>query len=107
MVEFYGPETAERSLTTGGDGSLPERLWHEFDVSPEDLIVEKTAASAFFPGRCELPSMLKERSVDTVLIAGTVAEDQRASRGNGSPAHQSGRPADLASWIVSASYLRY
>ena len=38
-----------------------------------DLIVEKTSAGAFFPGRCDLPTMLDEVGVDTVLVAGTVA----------------------------------
>jgi len=34
--------------------------------------VEKTAKSAFFPGFSPLPPMLTERSIDTVLITGTV-----------------------------------
>ena len=35
--------------------------------------VEKSAAGAFFPGRCDLHELLEQRGVDTVLIAGTVA----------------------------------
>jgi len=72
-VEFYGPEIADRYSRTGGDGPLAERLWHEFEVSPADIIVEKTSAGAFFPGRCVLPELLQRREVDTVLITGTVA----------------------------------
>jgi nicotinamidase-related amidase len=34
--------------------------------------VEKTASSAFFPGRCPLPDLLAERGITTVLITGTV-----------------------------------
>jgi nicotinamidase-related amidase len=34
--------------------------------------VEKSAHSAFFPGRCALAGLLDERGVDTVLISGTV-----------------------------------
>jgi ureidoacrylate peracid hydrolase len=28
--------------------------------------------SAFFPGRCPLPSLLEERGITTILVAGTV-----------------------------------
>ena len=72
-IEFYGAEVAERYRTSAGDGPLRPRLWHEFDVQPDDLLVEKFAAGAFFPGRCELPSLLSGAGIDTVLVAGTVA----------------------------------
>lgn len=36
--------------------------------------VEKSAPSAFFPGRCRLPGLLQERGIDTVLITGTVTQ---------------------------------
>jgi len=52
---------------------LVDRLWPAFDVHADDLLVEKSAASAFFPGRCELPELLEERGIDTVLITGTVS----------------------------------
>ena len=39
---------------------------------PDDLIVEKSGFSAFFPGNCPLPALLEERAIDTVLITGTV-----------------------------------
>ena len=51
---------------------MRSRLWHEFEVHDEDLLVEKTAPSAIFPGRCPLPDRLNARSIDTVLITGTV-----------------------------------
>ncbi|MEV4532339.1 isochorismatase family cysteine hydrolase [Asanoa sp. NPDC049518] len=66
-VEFFGPEVAARYARTGDEG-----LWHEFDVDGADLVVEKTARSAFFPGRCPLPGMLSQRGVDTVVITGTL-----------------------------------
>lgn len=72
-IEFYGAEVAERYRTSAGDGPLRDRLWHEFDVHPDDLLVEKFAAGAFFPGRCELPSLLASAGIDTVLVTGTVA----------------------------------
>jgi nicotinamidase-related amidase len=71
--EFYGPEFAEVFRRSGGEGPLRSRLWHEFDVNDLDLLVEKTAASAFFPGFSPLPDLLKIRGIDTVLITGTVS----------------------------------
>ncbi|MDJ1137116.1 isochorismatase family protein [Streptomyces iconiensis] len=72
--EFYGPEAAEVYRTAGGTGPLAGRLCADFTVRGEDLLVEKTAPSAFFPGRCPLPGLLEERAVDTVLITGTVTD---------------------------------
>ncbi|GLZ76743.1 hydrolase [Actinorhabdospora filicis] len=71
--EFYGPEIAAVFRASGGEGPVRDRLWPEFEVDGErDLLVEKTAASAFFPGRSDLHEQLTARGVDTVLITGTV-----------------------------------
>lgn len=70
--EFYGDTVATMYNASAGDGPLPERLWHEFTVEPTDLFVEKSAASAFFPGYSPLPDLLAARAIDTVLITGTV-----------------------------------
>lgn len=72
-VEFLGEAVAEMYRASGGSGTLRDRLWHEFDVAPVDLLVDKSAASAFFPGRCELHAHLDRLGIDTVLVAGTVA----------------------------------
>ncbi|MFC4908515.1 isochorismatase family protein [Actinomadura gamaensis] len=71
-TEFYGPDAAEVFRTAGGTGPIAERIWPDLTVHPADLQVEKTAATAFFPGRCSLPDDLSARAIDTVLIAGTV-----------------------------------
>ena len=65
--EFFGPDIAAMFRDSGSGG-----LWPEFDVHDGDLVVEKTAASAFFPGRSPLPELLTARGIDTVLITGTV-----------------------------------
>ncbi|GAB2585727.1 hydrolase [Paractinoplanes abujensis] len=70
--EFFGPEQARVFAHSGGEGSLRQRVWREFAVHDEDLIVEKTATSAFFPGRSPLPELLRERGIDTVVVTGTV-----------------------------------
>jgi nicotinamidase-related amidase len=38
----------------------------------DDITVKKFCASAFFPGKCELPTILKGRNIDTVLITGVL-----------------------------------
>jgi len=70
--EFFGDAVAEMFNTSAGTGPLRERLWCEFVVEPADLLVEKSAASAFFPGYSPLPALLQQRSINTVLITGTV-----------------------------------
>lgn len=71
-VEFYGAKVAEMFRTSGGEGALPERLAGGLAHRPSDTFVEKSAASAFFPGRCDLPDLLRARRIDTVIITGTV-----------------------------------
>jgi nicotinamidase-related amidase len=72
-AEFLGPAIAETYRASAGTGPLRDRIWHQFDINDTDVIVEKTSASAFFPGHCELPERLERLGVDTVLVAGTVA----------------------------------
>ena len=71
-LEFYGREAAAAYQRSGGEGPLHERLWHEFDVDDADLLVEKSASSAFFPGRSPLPGLLEERGIESVIITGAV-----------------------------------
>ena len=70
--EFYGNDVAEAYAASGGTGAPAERLWRGLKVDPADLVVEKTAPSAFFPGRCDLHDLLQARGVDTLLVCGTV-----------------------------------
>jgi nicotinamidase-related amidase len=71
-VEFLGPETAHRYANTGGSFDPRQRIWPGLAVHDGDLVAEKSAASAFFPGRCDLHGELQARDVDTVLVVGTV-----------------------------------
>ncbi|MFD7814722.1 isochorismatase family protein [Streptomyces sp. NPDC059785] len=73
-AEFYGPEVSATFAATGGSGPPRSRLWPAFDVGPDDLVVEKSAYSAFFPNRSPLPGLLAERAVDTVLVTGALAD---------------------------------
>lgn len=70
--EFYGERVAAMYAASGGEGTLAERLWDEFQVHEGDVLAEKSATSAFFPGRSTLPPLLEARGVDTVLVTGTL-----------------------------------
>ena len=71
-IEFYGFTVGARYAESGGSGPIRERLWPALDVCDGDILAEKSAASAFFPGRSTLPDLLAERGATTVVIAGTV-----------------------------------
>lgn len=71
-IAFFGETIAALYAASGGSGSLKERLWQGFDVHESDLLAEKSAASAFFPGSCPLAEALQARGIDTVLVTGTV-----------------------------------
>ena len=70
--EFFGDEVADRYARSGGTGPVRERLAAGLDVSSADLVLEKTARSAYFPGSSPLPDLLAERGVDTLIVTGTV-----------------------------------
>jgi nicotinamidase-related amidase len=70
--EFFGTEIAAAFRRSGGSGPVAGRIWEGFEVRSDDLLAEKTAFSAFFPGSCPLPSLLDERGINTVLVTGTV-----------------------------------
>jgi nicotinamidase-related amidase len=71
-IGFYGPAVAAVFAASGGTGTPRERLFPELDARDDDVWAEKSAASAFFPGRSTLPAALSARDVDTVVVTGTV-----------------------------------
>lgn len=72
-VEFFGPAIAPLYADSGGSGDVPGRLAPALDAHMDDLFVEKSAASAFFPGRCPLHDVLQERRIENVIVVGTLA----------------------------------
>jgi ureidoacrylate peracid hydrolase len=66
------PQLSGEILAALTEGSPGHALWRELDVHEADLRVRKNRYSAFFPGACPLPQLLRERSIDTVLVAGTM-----------------------------------
>ncbi|PRX95477.1 isochorismatase family cysteine hydrolase [Allonocardiopsis opalescens] len=71
-VGFFGPRVAAAYARSGGSGTPSARLWPGLRPEAGDLWADKSASSAFFPGRSPVPELLRERGVDTVLITGTV-----------------------------------
>ena len=71
--ELLGSHIEELYRTSGGTATPRERVWTDLATDDNDLFVEKTASSAFFPGRCTLHEVLQERAIDTVLVTGTLA----------------------------------
>ena len=72
-VEFFGPRVAASYANSGGHGDLRARLAPTLRLADGDLFVEKSAASAFFPGRCPLHDLLVDRGAENVIVTGTVA----------------------------------
>jgi nicotinamidase-related amidase len=65
------PERMQRrynSMELGQDGY---EYWHALDIRPEDGKVDKKRYSAFIQGSSDVERHLRERNIDTVLIAGT------------------------------------
>lgn len=69
---ILGPEVSRQfraSLMSDAEGHA---LWPDMHYVPEDSILEKNRFSAFIGSRGRLESLLRERGLDTVLVAGTV-----------------------------------
>ncbi|WP_423057261.1 isochorismatase family protein [Brevibacterium linens] len=70
--EFLGQEVARAYAQSGGTGAPKTRLWPGLAHEDDDIAVEKTAHSAYFPGRSSLPGLLDARGIDTLIVAGAV-----------------------------------
>jgi ureidoacrylate peracid hydrolase len=66
-------ERAEKRIAALTAGSRGHELWSALDVRSPDEIVEKTRFSAFIQGSSDLAARLRQRGLDTVLIAGTLS----------------------------------
>jgi nicotinamidase-related amidase len=65
------PHSSARRLADLGKGSEGYKLWPTLQVEPEDLHVVKLRYSAFIQGSSNLEQLLRERNIDTIMIAGT------------------------------------
>jgi ureidoacrylate peracid hydrolase len=72
LYDMIGPQrTAKRAEALTAD-SKGHEIWSALDVRAEDLIVEKKRYSAFIQGSSDLTAILRRRSIETLLITGTV-----------------------------------
>ncbi len=69
---FGSAEHSATELQSLSRGTFGHELYDGLDVSPADLVVEKTRFSAFIQGSSDLDRLLRQLGIDTVLIAGTV-----------------------------------
>jgi ureidoacrylate peracid hydrolase len=65
------PENRARAAQALSAGSELQKPWRELDIAPGDLRVTKNRYSALIAGASDLGTMLKQRGIDTLLIAGT------------------------------------
>lgn len=72
LHQMAGPERTTRRLAALSEGTKGHEFWAELDVRPTDLIVSKDRYSAFIQGSSNLADLLRDRDIDTVVIAGTV-----------------------------------
>jgi len=66
------PEMGRKIRDTLQHGTQGYALAPGLTPVPGDIEVDKDRFSAFLPGACPLPDLLRERGIDTVLIAGTM-----------------------------------
>jgi len=71
-VEMDGPERTLKRLESLTPGAKGYQLWSELNSKPGDLYVQKTRFSAFIQGSSDLEAQLRARSIDTVIVTGTV-----------------------------------
>jgi ureidoacrylate peracid hydrolase len=65
------PERVERRLKAMDIGEDGYEFWHGNDMRPEDARIDKKRFSAFIQGSSDIERHLRDRGIDTLLIAGT------------------------------------
>ncbi len=72
LEALWGSDHLRKHVAQTAEGHAGKELAAGLDPEPGDLLVEKAAYSAFFPGRCRLPELLQARGVDTVIVTGVL-----------------------------------
>jgi ureidoacrylate peracid hydrolase len=66
------PEQNKKRAEALAPGSKGYQLWETLDARPDDVFVEKMRFSAFIGGSSNLAEILRAKSIDTILVTGTV-----------------------------------
>jgi ureidoacrylate peracid hydrolase len=73
---FYGTMLSPTLRAQLREGLKPDSqgyaVWPKLEMREDDVAMEKIRFSAFLPGYCKLPDVLRARGLDTVLITGTL-----------------------------------
>ena len=69
---IVSPGRVEASRQNLGHGTAGYELWSGLDVRPEDLVIPKRRFGAFAQGSSDLDQQLRARSIDTLVVVGTV-----------------------------------
>jgi ureidoacrylate peracid hydrolase len=72
MWNRLGPEGAKNHQDAFTPGAHYWQLWPAIEVDEVDTVLDKHRFSAFTPGTCDLPALLKADGIDTVIISGTL-----------------------------------
>ena len=70
LYEIYAADKQKARLAELAKDAEGYRLWPALDVAPEDEVVVKLRYSAFIDGSSDIERRLRDRGIDTVLIAG-------------------------------------
>jgi ureidoacrylate peracid hydrolase len=70
---FRSKAACQRMLAALEKGAEGHRIWPGADVAAADLVVDKCRYSAFIAGSSDLEARLRERGIDTIVIAGLLA----------------------------------
>jgi ureidoacrylate peracid hydrolase len=72
FYDLLAPDAKQRRVEALAEGSIGHDFWSGLDIRGADLIVTKLRYSAFIQGSSDLAARLRERGIDTVVIAGCV-----------------------------------
>jgi ureidoacrylate peracid hydrolase len=72
LHEMAGADRTPARIAALAEGSIGHQLWVDLVVDPNDLTVVKTKYSAFIQGSSPLEPTLRQRGIDTLLVARTV-----------------------------------
>jgi ureidoacrylate peracid hydrolase len=70
LRERYSDAAAEGRWSALQEGAQGFEIWPDLDVQPGDARIVKNRYSAFIPGSSNLEPILRERDIDTLLVAG-------------------------------------
>ena len=68
---FVAADVREKTINGLEPNADGQRIWADLEVADTDLQIFKNRYSALIQGSSSLESLLRKRSIDTVLIAGT------------------------------------